>query len=87
VHVTSSARSYLADQLEQVSKPESCFRLRMEARERMSTTVAAPRTDDHLVKHGEEVVLAIESDLADKLADKTIDIEPAGDGRMALVIL
>jgi hypothetical protein len=87
ITVTESARSYLAEQLDRHAYRDTCFRLRFGSDQKMSTTLAKPSAGDVLVRCDEEVVLAIEPSLAERLRGNTIDIEPTDDGRQALIIL
>jgi hypothetical protein len=87
ITVTDAARSYLAGQLERHAYRDTCFRLRFGSDQKMSTTLAEPSAGDVLVRFKEEVVLAIEPDLAERLQGNTIDIEPTDDGQHALIIL
>lgn len=90
ITVTPAARTRLAEALEQIEDPaqdDACFRIVRGQDEQLTLAIDAPKSDDVKIEEAEKTVLAIEPNIAEACADRTLDVEEGGPGGQTVLTL
>ena len=86
ITVTDGAREYLHGAAERLASDE-CFRLARGMGGKIAIVTGRPVDSDVTFDHGDATVLAMESNLAEDLEGRTIDIEQRAEGKVGLVLI
>lgn len=86
ITVTDGAREFLYVAASELADDE-CFRLARGTTGKIAVVTGLPVQSDVTIKHENRTILAVESELAEDLKGRTVDVEDTKAGKMGLILI
>ena len=86
ITVTDGAREFLYEVASELSDDE-CFRLARSSAGKIAVVTGLPLQSDVTIEHEKRTILAVESELAEDLKGRTVDVEDTKAGKMGLILI